>query len=172
VTDLNDGVMPPPAGSYAFDPVHTFAEFRVRHLIVGKVRGRFDSISGDFVISHDPANFFGHVEVRFFDVENFPAITFRGSGGTQAAANVWIVSGDLTIRHITRPIILDVTVRGANRDTRGKTKVGLTATAPATRADFELTTELLQESGDASGSDIEIEIRCRSSAPRLRWETR
>ena len=122
MTDL-DGVMPPPAASYALDPVHTFAEFRVRHLIVGKVCGRFDSIGGDFDITDDPEHLFGDVEVRiaaasieardkdlrsarFFDVENFPTITFRVNGGAKAEANVWTVSGDLTIRHITRPILV------------------------------------------------------------------
>jgi polyisoprenoid-binding protein YceI len=171
--------MPPPGGSYALDPVHTFAEFRVRHLVIGKVRGRFDSISGDFAITDDPEHLFGHVEVRidaasidtnveardddlrsarFFDVENFPVIRFRGSGSSKVAISVWTVSGDLTIRHVTHPITLEVTVRGARPDAHGQVKVGLTATARATRADFELTTELMQESGDAGGPDVEIEV--------------
>jgi len=179
VTDLNDGVMTPPTGSYALDPVHTFAEFRVRHLVVGKVCGRFDSISGDFVIGEDAEHLFGHVEVRidaasidtnveardedlrsarFFDVENFPAITFRGTGSSKVAVNVWTVSGDLTIRHVTNPITLEVTVRGAKPNAHGQVKVGLTATAHATRADFDLTTELVQESGGAGGPDVEIEV--------------
>jgi hypothetical protein len=72
---------------------------------------------------------------RFFDVKNFPAIRFRGSGGSKVAISVWTVSGDLTIRHVTHPITLEVTVRGARPDAHGQVKVGLTATARATRVD-------------------------------------
>jgi polyisoprenoid-binding protein YceI len=178
-TDDADDVIPPPAGKYVLDPMHTFAEFRVRHIVVGKVRGRFDSISGEFVVTSDPERLFSDAEVRidassidtnveardedlrserFFDVGNFPTLTFRSTESRRASANVWTIDGELTIRKITRPVSLDATVRGAKHDTHGNTKIGLTARASLSRSDFELTTELLEESGSAGGTDIEIEV--------------
>lgn len=87
----------PPPGLYRSDPMHTFVEFRVKHLIIGRVDGRFDTVEGAFRITDDAERLFDKIEVRveaasvdtnldardedlrsvrFFDVANFPLLTF------------------------------------------------------------------------------------------------
>ena len=81
------------------------------------------------------------------------------TGGTSRPVGdgAWTVDGDLRIRDITQPIALTVSFRGMTTDARGKTKVALAVAAETQRADYELTTELREESGEpGTGPDIEI----------------
>src|SRR6478609_4250009 len=96
------GLTIPAPGAYRIDPVHTFVDFDVRHLIVGRVRGRFDSFEGEFTVVDDTEQLIGDFEARFdaasidtkvemrdkdlrggrfFDSTAFPTITLRGEGG-------------------------------------------------------------------------------------------
>lgn len=166
-------------GAYRFDPVHTFAQFRVKHLIVGLVDGRFDSIKGEFCVTDNAKALFDRIDVRidaagidtgvgardedlrsarFFDAARFPMLTFKGTDSAQVSEALWAVAGDLTIRAVTHRIALDVTLRGATVGQRGMTRIGLTAATKASRSDFDLTTELLQESGETGALDVEIQL--------------
>lgn len=168
-----------PAGYYRFDPVHTFAVFSVRHLLVGRVDGRFNTLEGGFLVIDDADRPFDEVDVRidvasvdtkverrdedlrgsrFFEVERFPAMTFQGGATGRRDAGGWAVAGELTIRAIARTVTCDVIVRGATTDPRGHTRIGATATTALTRRDFGLTTELQQESGDGTGPDVEVRL--------------
>jgi polyisoprenoid-binding protein YceI len=159
--------------------LHTFAQFGVKHLVVGRVDGRFNSIQGEFVVTDDPDRPFDRIDVRadaasvdtkveprdddlrsprFFDVVNFPTLTFRGNTTARIGDSSWTVAGELTIRDVTRRISFDVVVRGATIDPQGNTKIGATATTELARPDFGLTTEIQQESGDAGGADVQIQI--------------
>lgn len=168
-----------PTGLYRLDPVHTFAVFSVRHAIVGRVDGRFDTIAGSFVVTDDRSAPFDRIEVdidaasvdtkvdardddlrseRFFDVTAFPSLTFRGRGRQRKDGGELEIAGDLTIRDVTQPVTFDTTVRGATVDSHGRTRMGAAATAALARRDFGLTTELEQESGDSSRPDIHVRL--------------
>ena len=173
-----DGLTIPFAGAYEIDPVHTFVEFSTRHLVVGRVDGRFDSFAGRFAIVEDPEQLFGPFEItfaaasidtrvemrdddlrsaRFFDAEAFPDLVLRGGASRHAGHGRWSVESQLTIREVTKPVPLEVTVRGVAVDARGKSKAALAVSAAVQRVDFGLTAELLQESGPAgTGADVEI----------------
>jgi polyisoprenoid-binding protein YceI len=165
-------------GLYEVDPVHSFVLFRVRHLIVGRVDGRLTSFRGKFKVVEEPERLFDRFEVtfdavsvdtqvemrdkdlrsaRFFDAERFPTISLKGATSRRSASDRWIVNGELTIRDISRPVQLEVTVRGMTRDAHGKAKAALTVVTAIERSDFELTTELREESGEpGTGPDVEI----------------
>ena len=103
---------------------------------------------------------------RFFDVANFPTLAFRGRECARNTTDEWVVTGDLTIRGIARTVPLTLTMRGARTDQHGNTRLGLGATAELLRSDFDLTTELLQESGTGAGPDIELEINLEAILQR------
>jgi polyisoprenoid-binding protein YceI len=173
-----DGPSVPAPGVYDVDPVHTFVMFRVRHLVVGRVDGRFTSFQGQFTVREDDARSLDRFEVtlepasvdthvtmrdddlrsaRFFDAARFPTIVLSGGTSSRVADDEWAVNAELTIRAVTRPVVLRVTFRGMATDARGKTKAALAVAAEIQRSDFELTAELRQESGEpGTGPDIEI----------------
>jgi polyisoprenoid-binding protein YceI len=186
-----DGISLPTPGVYEVDPVHTFVMFRVRHLVVGRVDGRFTSFRGEFTVVDDPARSFDRFEVtfepasldthvktrdddlrspRFLDTEHFPTIVLTGGTSSRVADDEWTVDAELTFRAGTRPVVLRVSFRGMAMDAHGKTKAALGVAAEIQRSDYELTTELRQESGEpGTGPDIQIradvEAFLREEAP-------
>lgn len=169
----------PAAGVYRLDPMHTFAEFSVKHLVVGRIDGRFNAIEGGFVVTEDPDQAFDEVDVsiqaasidtnhevrdedlrgpRFFDASSFASLTFRSERSRRAGDSTWNVLGDLAIRGVTRPVAFDVVVRGTAVDQRGRSKLAATATTDLTRPDFDLTTELELESGTGGGPDVWVRV--------------
>jgi len=168
----------PTPGVYDVDPMHTFVMFRVRHLVVGRVDGRFTSFRGQFTVIEDDARLFDRFEVtiepasvdthvqmrdddlrsaRFFDAEHFPTIVLTGGASSRVGGDQWTVDAELTVRAVTRPVVLRVSFRGMAIDAPGNTKAALAVAAEIQRSDFELTAELRQESGEPrTGPDIEI----------------
>ena len=121
----------PVAGLYDIDGPHTSVEFVGRHLMITKVRGRFNDVRGQITIAEDPAK--SHVEVEigvaslssgnddrdahlksadFFDVEHYPTIAFASTAVRPLRDNTWELVGDLTVRGTTRPITLQVDFDG------------------------------------------------------------
>ncbi len=142
------------AGTWEIDPAHSEVSFVVRHLVVSKVRGRFDRFSGTIVTDEDldrssvtvtidassintnEPNRDNHVRsADFLDVENFPNITFR-STAVRSEGGRFFVDGELTIHGATRPVTLDVEVNGFTPDLRGGTRVGFSASTEINRDDF------------------------------------
>jgi len=142
------------AGTWEIDPVHSEVSFVVRHMVVSKVRGRFDRFSGTIVTDEDLARSSVNVlidassintneptrdsHVRsadFLDVENFPNITFR-STAVRSEGGGFLIDGQLTIRGATRPVTLDVEVNGFTPDPYGGTRAGFSATTEINRQDF------------------------------------
>jgi polyisoprenoid-binding protein YceI len=142
------------AGTWDIDPNHSEVSFTVGHLVVSKVRGRFDAYSGtivtDEVLSHslvnvtiDASSVNTHLAVRdnqvrsadFLDVEHFPNITFA-SLAVRSEQGRYYIDGDLTIRGTTRPVTLDVTPNGFSPDTFGATRASFSATTKIDRTDF------------------------------------
>jgi polyisoprenoid-binding protein YceI len=178
-------VLAPPGGEYALDPVHTFVAFSAQHLIVGRVRGRFETVSGVITVGDDPMATSVEVTVetasvntmtaardndlrseRFLDVATFPTMTYRSTGVTEMPSGVWLVRGDLTLRGITRPMELTTRFEGSLTDPSGKARVAFRARGSITRGDFGLTTELLKEAGGLLvGNDITLEIDAEAARP-------
>ena len=142
------------AGTWAIDPVHSEVSFVVRHMMVSKVRGRFDKFEGTIITAPDPLqssvtatvdlssvntgepNRDNHIRsADFFEVESHPTLTFR-STGVRPDGDDFLLDGELTIRGTTRPITLKLEVNGFGPDAYGGTRAGFSATGEINRHDF------------------------------------
>ena len=175
----------PVAGVYEIDGAHTSVEFVGRHLMITKVRGRFSDVRGRITIAEEPED--SHVEVEigvaslstgnddrdghlkspdFFDVENFPTITFRSTSVKALHDNTWELDGDLTVRGTTRPVTLQVDFDGADVSPIGDERVGFSAATDINREDFGLTWNMALETGGVLvGKNARIELAVQAIAP-------
>jgi polyisoprenoid-binding protein YceI len=167
-----------PAGTWTFDKHHTTIGFVARHMMVTKVRGTFGEFDGKVEVAEDPADSRVDVSIAaasvstgspernahmlspdFFDVENFPELKFV-STGIGSDGDGWRLLGDLTIKDVTRPVVLDVTFEGTATNPLGKTIAAFTASTEVDREDWGLTWNLALETGGVLVSKkarIEIE---------------
>lgn len=176
------------ATDYKIDPAHSSAQFAVTHMGLSKVRGSFGNIQG--TISYDPSNVAAtkvnatiavatvntnnerrdnHLKgADFFDVEKFPTMTFASTKVEQASAGTLKVTGDLTMKGVTKPVVL--TVDGptdAIKDQRGGTKRAAAATTRINRKDFGVTWNRTLDAGGVMVSDevdITIDLQFGSAA--------
>ena len=155
---------------FVLDPDHTAAEFTVRHMMVTWVRGQFAGVRGSFTFDPndvvgssveaeiDVASIFTGVQKRdddlrspnYFDAEKYPKILFRSTRVELAGVDHCLVHGDLTIKDVTRPVLLDVSFAGPSHfqdDDRLYTTYGFRAETLINREDFGLTTNLELENG-------------------------
>ncbi len=138
------------AGTWKIDPAHSEIGFTVRHLGLSKVRGRFNTFSGTATIAADQTASSvsasidlssvdtnnemrdGHLQSGdFFNAETHPTMTFASTGVTANA-----LSGDLTIRGITKPATLDLSYNGVAVDGNDTTRAGFSARGEISRGDF------------------------------------
>jgi polyisoprenoid-binding protein YceI len=179
-TALRDyqGVQIPEAGTYALDPGHTTVEFVGRHLMITKVRGRFTDFAGQIVIGDTPDASSVEVTVQtasvtssddkrdghlrspdFLDVEQYPTMTFRSTAVELHRDGTAKVTGDLTIKDVTRPVVLDVEFDGAQSDPWGGRRIGFSASAEIDREDWGLTWNVALETGGMLvGKKIRLEL--------------
>jgi polyisoprenoid-binding protein YceI len=170
----------PSAGRWEIDPAHTSAEFVGRHLMVTKVRGSFQNVSGSIVVADDPlesevevvidatslstgsADRDGHLKsADFFDVENYPEIRFV-STSVRSNGSSWKLEGDLTIKDVTKPVELDFEFMGLVDDPWGNSKAAFSASTEILREDWGLNWNVALESGGLLVSKkivIEIEVQ-------------
>ncbi|MDR9395485.1 MAG: YceI family protein [Roseovarius sp.] len=165
--------------TWEIDPDHTVVAFTVMHIDFAKVLGRFSEIEGQFV--YDPeTNELGEVRVEigaqsvdtdheerdghvrgedFLYTSEHPTITFAADGGTAESDTQGTVTGDLTIRGVTQPVTLDVTLnkRGEYPFGHGKETLGISATAEIQRSDFGMTYALPTMVGDTVDIILEFE---------------
>ena len=172
--------------AWEIDTSHSTIEFTAKHMMVTNVRGRFNTFSGDAHLDEEnPAN--SRVDVTidlaslatgseardqhlrsadFFDVEQFPTATFHSTSVEPRGQDRLRVLGDLTIRGVTKPVTLDVTVEGKVKDMQGKDRYGFTATTSFSRKEFGLEWNVALESGGWLVSDkITISIDAQVIAP-------
>lgn len=167
----------PPHGDWALDPVHTVAGFVGRYLMITKVFGKFNGVTGTIHIAEDPQESFVEVSLDtasittdhedrdnhlkspdFLDVETHPTIEFR-STGFEGAGEHWTVPGDLTIKGETRPITLDVEYHGVVSDPWGGQRVAFSAFTEINREDWGLTWNVALEAGGVLvGPKVRLEI--------------
>jgi len=165
--------------TWTIDAAHSAAAFAVKHLMISTVRGRFSHLTGSVEFPEgDYAA--GHVDVTidassidtredrrdahlrsadFFDVERFPSLTFKSRKVQAVKGDTFQVVGDLTIRDITREVVLDVEAEGFQKDPWGGQRAGFSATTKINRKDFGLTwNQALETGGLLVGDDVKISL--------------
>ncbi|MGD9796729.1 MAG: YceI family protein [Acidimicrobiia bacterium] len=167
----------PAPGDWSVDVSHTEVGFSVRHLGLAKVRGRFRAFDGvvrvadrpedsSVEVTVDAASIDSRDEARdahlrsadFLDVESFPALTFR-STRVRPGGRGWLVDGDLTIRGVTRPVVLDAAFEGIGGDPWGGRRAAFSASTEIDREDWGLTWNAALESGGfLVGKKVRIEL--------------
>ena len=142
------------AGTWAIDPVHSEVSFVVRHMMVSKVRGRFDKFEGTVTTAPNPLlssvtatvdlssvntgneQRDNHVRSEdFFHVEQHPVMSFR-STGLRADGSDFLLDGDLTLKDVSRPVTFKLEINGFGPDAYGGTRAGFSATAEINRNDW------------------------------------
>jgi len=164
--------------TYQIDPKHSDAQFAVTHLMISTVRGEFHGINGTVVyddadVSKSSVNVTidaTTVDTRepdrdkdlksdhFFDVANHPTMTFKSTRVESAGPGKLKVTGDLTMRGVTKPVVLEVTVPKAPiKDPWGLQRTAVSATTKINRQDFGVSWNKKLDSGGVVVSD-EVEI--------------
>jgi len=155
----------PQTGTWVIDPTHSQIELTARHLMVTKVRGSFKEFSGAITIGEAPGGSSAEVSIvaasidtgvedrdnhlrspDFLDVAEYPTISFR-STSLEADGSSYSLTGDLTIKDITRPITLDLEYLGTKADPWGNEKAAFAATGTFDRDDWGLEWNVALEAG-------------------------
>ena len=174
----------PQAGTYLVDPAHTEVGFIARHLIGTKVRGRFTDVQGTFTVAEDPAQstleaVIGAASIHtnqsmrddhlrtndFLDVANHPTLKLKSTSIKRVRENHWILTADLTIRGVTRPVDFDLEFLGEGPSMQeGKTVVAFEATTEIDRRDFGVSfNHSLLDGSVVVGNKVVIEIEVEAS---------
>jgi polyisoprenoid-binding protein YceI len=157
-------------GTWAIDPAHSSVGFSVRHLMVSKVRGVFDSFGGTIIVDPDGtpsvtalidvasvntgnAQRDGHVKsADFFDVEQYPVATFA-STAVRSKGDTYVLDGNLTIKGVTRPVSLELEFNGVSPGQDYGEVSGYEASIVLNRKDFGIDLDLPMETGGAVVGD-------------------
>ncbi|MBI2884886.1 MAG: YceI family protein [Candidatus Omnitrophica bacterium] len=166
------------AATYAIDPDHSTVSFKIRHLF-SKVGGQFRAVEG--TVEYEPDHpeqwkaaatiqadsIDTRVEQRdkhlrskdFFDVEQYPVITFRSTEVTDATATNAKLHGVLALHGVEQPVVLDLTIHGVGKDPWGNVRAGFSASTMINRKDFGLTWNQTLETGQLLvGEEVEISL--------------
>ncbi len=158
---------------WAIDPSHSEVQFKVKHLMVSTVTGQFsqyegklDMVGNDFEnaaisFSADIASISTGNEQRdthlksaeFFDVEQFPQLTFSSTGMKSTGNDTYALTGNLTMHGVTKPVTLKAEYGGQMQDFYGQTKAGFEVTGLLKRKEFGLTWDGVTEAGGVVVSD-------------------
>ena len=168
------------AARYQIDPVHSEVSFKVKHMMVSKVQGRFDRFSGDFVYDEkDPnswktsavieaasintsnANRDKHLQsADFFEVEKYPSISFKSARVSNYKDGKAKLEGTLNLHGVEKPVVLDLEVGGVVADPMGNNRAGFEANTRINRKDFGIIwSKTLGNGGMVIGEDVDINIR-------------
>ena len=183
-TAMLDGIEVPATGTWDIDPAHTGVSFVSRYMMLSKVRGHFTRFSGQIhvgptaeeswvEVAIDPTSIDTGMEMRdnhlrspdFFEVELYPQITFKSTRVERTGDTTLKVVGDLTIRNVTRPVVLDVEYGGLGIGLRGDTRAAFTASTEIDRYDFGVSwNQTLETGGVLVGRKIRIELDVQAIA--------
>jgi len=166
--------------TWQIDPAHTAAGFSVKHMMIATVRGQFKGVTGtvnwddqdvgkstvdvtidaNTVDTGEPKRDADLKSANFFDVAHYPTITFKSTKIEKISAAKMKVTGNLTIRGVTKPVVLDVEgPSGAIKDPWGNTRVALNATTTVNRMDYGAKWNAnLDGGGVVVGDDVNINI--------------
>ncbi|WP_055602579.1 YceI family protein [Streptomyces aureus] len=160
-------------GDYTIDPAHSSIGFTVRHAMVTNVRGTFAEHEGVLRLDGtNPDASTASIDVRiasidtgiadrdghlrsgdFFDAEQFPLMTFRSLHAQQLGGDTYRITGDLTIKDVTKPLAIDLEFNGSATDVYGNERVGFEGSAEILRSDWGLTWNAALETGGVMVSD-------------------
>ncbi|MGG7508152.1 YceI family protein [Plantibacter sp. YIM 135249] len=169
-------------GTWNIDPTHSEVGFSIRHIMVSKVKGKFERFNATFVTPENPleatvtasaevasvntnqADRDGHLRTGdFFEAETYPTIDFV-STGARVKGDDYLVDGDLTIKGITKPVTFELEFGGFGGDPYGNYKAGATAVAKINREDFGLTYNAALETGGVLlGNEVTITIELQAA---------
>jgi polyisoprenoid-binding protein YceI len=160
------------AGDYEIDPAHSRIGFTARHAMVTKVRGSFGTFRGTAHIADDAAasstsitiqadSFTTNQEQRdghvksgdFLNVEVYPEITFASTAVERVDDETFRITGDLTVRDVTRPVTVDFEFTGLAKDPFGNVRAGFEGSTTINRSDFGVTFNAALETGGVLVSD-------------------
>ena len=177
---MSTSAPPQAATTWNIDPVHSVAEFKVKHMMITNVKGQFSVLTGSLSLDGaNPVN--SRVEASldaaslttrdaqrdahlkspdFFDVEKFPTLHFASTAVKRIAEGELEVVGDLTIHGVTREVVFAVEgPTPPGKDPWGNTRIGLSATTKINRRDFGLTwNAALETGGILVGDDVAITL--------------
>ena len=168
-------------GEYTIDPVHSRIGFVARHAVVTKVRGLFSEFGGTFNLDgENPAGSTAEVTIQvasidtgsadrdahlrtndFFSMEEYPEITFAATSITPKSETEYKVTGDLTMRDVTKPVTFDVEFLGAATDPYGNLRVGFEGSTTVNRKDWGINWNAALETGGVLVSEkvtLEFEV--------------
>lgn len=158
--------------NWAFDPAHSELQFKVKHLLISTVTGSFKEFNGsvvandnfddariDFETSIDSLS--THNEQRdqhlksadFFEAEQYPKLSFSSTRFEKKGDDQYNLEGNLTIKGVTKLVVLNVEYNGTAQDPYGNTKAGFELNGKINRSDFGLTWNALTETGGMVVSD-------------------
>jgi polyisoprenoid-binding protein YceI len=164
-------------GTWNIDASHSSVSFVARHLMITKVRGSFTGFSGAITVAADRLASAVHASIDlttistgdegrdghlksgdFFDVEKFPTMTFASTGVTDKGDH-YVLTGDLTIKGVTKSVDLDLEFEGVNTDPWGNNKAAFSATGEINRKDWGLEWNVALETGGVLVSEkIKLEL--------------
>ncbi|MDU0369491.1 YceI family protein [Hymenobacter endophyticus] len=161
---------------WVLDPMHSEVQFKIKHLVISTVTGAFKKFEGTAEtegdafdnakvhVSLDVDSIDTNQEQRdqhlkaddFFAVGTYPNITFESTGLTKSGSD-YKLTGNLTIKDVTKPVTLDVEYGGTATDFYGNTKAGFEVSGKINRKDFGLTWEGITEAGSiVVGEDVKL----------------
>jgi polyisoprenoid-binding protein YceI len=174
------------AETYGVDKAHSEVLFSIKHL-VSRVSGNFQDFDGKIVIDRakpeassaeftikatsintNNARRDDHLRTPdFFDVAKFPEITFKSTKVVPKGKDAFEVTGDLTMRGVTKPVVLAVSFLGDIKDQMGNDKAGFEATTTINRKDFGvLWNKALDQGGFVLGDDVKVTANLEAAKPK------
>ena len=164
---------------WSIDSMHSEIGFKVKHMMITNVNGTFGSFTAEAETNSDDfsaakisfsakvdsiktgvADRDGHLlSDDFFNAEKYPNITFKSTSFTKKGEEAFVLTGELTIRDVTKSVSLDVEYAGIVKDPYGQTKAGFAVTGKIKRSDFNLKWSAVTEAGSVVVAD-EIKINC------------
>jgi len=174
-------------GDYTLDPAHTRVGFVARHAMVTKVRGSFEEYAGTAHLDfQDPTKSTASVTIQvasittnqkqrdehlrtsdFFDAPTYPEITFTSTKAEVVGDDTYRLTGDLTIKDVTKPVSIDFEFTGAAKDPYGNIRVGFDGSTTVKRSDWGISWNAALETGGVMVSDkitLEFDISAIKNA--------
>lgn len=177
----------PATGTYTIDPSHSRIGFVARHAMITKIRGSFNEFDGSgYFDAENPAN--SHLELTiqaasidtrspdrdghlrgndFFDMEKYPTITFASTAADKVDDETYKVTGDLTIKDVTKPVTIEFEYAGTAVDPFGNTRLGLEGSLVVNRKDWGVNWNAALEAGGVLVSEkvtLEFEVSAIKAA--------
>lgn len=165
---------------WSVDNAHSSVKFSVSHLVISEVEGAFKKFTGnvtstkpdftdaavDFSIDVNSINTDNDMRDKhlksddFFNAAQYPEMTFKSTSFKKVSGNKYALTGNLTIRNVTKPVKFDVVYGGIAKDGYGNTKAGFKATTVINRFDYNLKWNNLTEAGGATvGKDVTLDLK-------------